>query len=411
MTERTIRVQRELFPASVVHSDARKEKEKDAPAHGTPAQVGPGGTVRMEDLKIQLPKGDQDAIRTTVTVKPGETAVTGATFRNGRIVAYLVRPTMVALEDKPAPEPVFEEQRLLKLYDISPLTRGVQDFAGMRFELSSPGGAGASLAGASFTLEEPGNRRTPESIVNMIRNRIAPESWGNRRNRIEEAAPGTLLVRQRPDVLKEIEKFLGDIITVRAQVITTEAAIVGFRKGSRTAWEAKIPAFGLGGYFITKEQVDELLKETHKGGDVRLVEWGEITSYPQQRVHVARVEQEKAVRDLEPQLGMASSLADPVVTVVSSGFVLDARPHFIRGTEQVGVELRVQRTEHQTGDGVMIPPGIGPIQLPSETSFGRVSTVACKEGHWTLVAIESRGSGEDAEDFALIVRARANVLK
>ncbi len=410
MPERTIRIQRELFPASVIHSEAKKEK--DAPtAQGAPAQAVPGGTTRFEDLKLQMPKAVNDSIRTTVTVKPGETAVTGATFRNGRIVAYLVRPAVVTLEDKPAPEPVFEEQRLVKLYDISPLTRGVQDFAGMRLELTAPGGAGAALAGASFTLEDPANQRTSESIINMIRNRIAAESWGNRRNRIEEAAPGTLLVRQRPDVLKEVEKFLSDIITARAQVITTEAAIVGFRKGSRAAWEAKIPAFGLGGYFIPKDQADELLKETHKGGDVRLVEWGEITSYPQQRVHMARLEEEVAVRDLEPMLGVASSLADPVVYVVSSGFVLDVRPHFIRGTEQVGVELRVQRTEHQMGEGVMVPPGIGPIQLPSETSFGRVSTVACKEGHWTLVAIESRGSGDDAEDFALILRARANLLK
>ena len=411
MPERTIRVQRELFAASVVQVDVKKEKEKDAPSQGTSAQAGPGGTSKFEDLKVQQPKADSDAIRTTVTVKPGETALSGATFRNGRIVAYLVRPAVVTLEDKPAPEPVFEEQRLLKLYDISPLTRGVQDFAGMKLGVYGPGGSGAALAGASFTLEESATQRTPESIVNMIRNRIATESWGNRRNRIEEAAPGTLLVRQRPDVLKEIEKFLGDIITARAQVITTQVAIIGFRKGSRAAWEAKVPALGPGGYFMPKDQADELLKESQKGGDVRLVEWGEVTSYPQQRVHVARLEEELIVQDLEPQLAVASSLADPVISVETSGFVLDARPHFIRGTEQVGVELRVQRTELSVGEGAMIPPGIGPIQLPSETSFGRVSTVACKEGHWTLVAIESRGTGDDAEDFALILRARANLLK
>jgi hypothetical protein len=218
-------------------------------------------------------------------------------------------------------------------------------------------------------------------------------------------------VRQRPEVLKEIDKFLGDIILARAQVITTEAAIIGFRKGSRATWEAKIPALDVGGYFMPKAQAEELLKETQKGGDVRLVEWGEITSYPQQRVHVARSEQELTCRDLEPMLGVASSLADPVIYVDTAGFVLDARPHFIRGTEQIGVELRVQRTELQTGDGVMIPPGIGPMQLPSGSSFARVSTIACKEGHWTVVAVESRGSGDDAEDFALIIRARANLLK
>lgn len=412
MPERTIRIQRELFPASVIHSDAKKEKDKDAPpSPASSTQAGPGGATKVEELKLVQPKADSDVIRTTITFKPGETALTGATFRNGRIIAYLVRPAVVTLEDRPAPEPVFEEQRLVKLYDISPLTGGVQDFAGPRIELTAPGGAGAALAGASFTLEEPANRRTSESVINQIRNRIATESWGNRRNRIEEAAPGTLLVRQRPDVLKEIDKYLGDIITARAQVITTQVAIVGFRKGSLAAWEAKVPALGLGGYFMPKDQADEILKETQKGGDVRLVEWGEITSYPQQRVHIARTEQELIVQDLEPQLGVASSLADPVITVLTGGFILDARPHFIRGTEQVGVELRVQRTEMKAGDGVMVPPGIGPMQLPSQTSFGRTSTVACKEGHWTLVAVESRGSGDDAEDFALILRARANILK
>ena len=412
MPERAIRVLRELFPASVMQGEIKKEKEKDSPSsQGTAVQAGPGGASKFEDLKVLAPKAACDSVRTTVTVKPGETALTGGTFRNGRVVAYLVRPAVIMLEDKPAPEPVFEEQRLVKLYDISPLTGGVQDFAGPRFELPAPGGAAAALAGASFSLEEPAMQRTSESIINMIRNRISAESWGNRRNRIEEAAPGTLLVRQRPDVLREIDKFLGDIITARAQVITTEAAIIVFRKGSRTAWETKVPSLGLGGYFIPKDQVDELLKETQKGGDVRLVEWGEITSYPQQRVHVMREEQELYVSDLEPQLGVASSLADPVISVLSHGFVLDARPHFIRGTEQVGVEVRVQRTEDQLNDGVMIPPGIGPIQQPSESRFGRVSTVACKDGHWTLVAVESRGSGDEGEDFALILRARANLLK
>ena len=157
--------------------------------------------------------------------------------------------------------------------------------------------------------------------------------------------------------------------------------------------------------------MDELIQETQKAGDVRLVEWSEITCYPQQRVHVACLQQEAVVSDLEPQIATGATVPDPVISVLTSGFVLDARPHYIRGTEQVGVELRVQRHEHQVADGALIPPGSGPIQLATDTSFGRVSTVACKEGHWTLVGIESRGSGEEAEDFALILRARANVLK
>lgn len=404
LEERTLRLPRELFPAwPVVQSD---------PKHPTPDQPLPGAARRLDEPKIQQPKIGVDRIRTTLTVRDGETAVAGLTFRGGRCIVYLLRPTVVALDDKVAAEPAFDEDRLLKLYDISPLTRAVPDWAGPKIGLEdSRFGGGPALAGATFALEEPAMQVGPEHIVEMLRTRIAPETWGNQRNRLDVTEGRTLLVRQRPEVLREIDRFLGELISARAQMITVETTVIGFRKGARAEWEGKIPALRPGGYFVPRERFDELLKEAFKGVNVRLVEMGEVTAFPQERVFAARLEEERILADLEPQISTVASHVDPVQETLSGGFVFDVRPHFIRGRGLIGVELRLQHAEHKVAESTGAMPGAGPLQVPSGTEFGRQSNVACREGHVTLVGIETRGSGDEAEEVALFLRARPNVLK
>ena len=401
MEERKLKVTKDLFSAVPLEGGEKGPVGK--------AQ-GPAAAQAME-MKLQLPKVTLDAVRTTLTVRSRETAIVGSVFRKNRHLLFLLTPAIVAVDDKPAPEPVFEEQRLMRLFDVSPLTRGVQDWAPPRLDLVSPSaGGGGPLTGASFTLDEPKAQMTAEEVASMIKTRIAPETWGNKRNSVETQG-GTLVIRQKPEVLREIERFLTTLLTARAQMITTEAVVIGFKKGARAEWERDVPALQPGGYFATREQFDKLLEEAYKAARVRLVETSEITGFPQERVYALRMVQESHLQDYEPQVSTFAGMYDPIVGVFGTGFVMDVRPHFIHGDEQIAVDFRAQMSVGQLKDTELGPQGTGPLQTAQARVLKWNANVTCVKGKWSLVALETVGKGDDAEDWALFVRTRQNVLK
>ena len=403
LAEYVLKLTKELTTA-VPLADAGQDQAQE--------KLGPAAQRRVDEPKIELPRLAVDRIRTTLTVRNGETVIAASTFREGRNVLYLLTPTIVPLDEKPLPEPVFKEERLLRLYDVSPLTRGLQNFPGPYVELVDPSGAGGGpLTGATFTLDGPVARMDVDDVVDMVRTKIAPESWGNKRNSVRGTSYGSLVIRQKPDVLREIDRFLNSILSTRAQMITTQTFLIGFKKGARAKWEDQIPALRPGGYFADAEKFATLLEEAAKNKEVRLIEMGEVTSFPQQRVHVSRLQQEAYVADYEPQVSTAAAQHDPIIGVASSGFVLDARPHFIHGADRVSVELRLRRTRHAFREVAGATAGAGALQLPEGTGVGRQLNVTCVKGKVTLAGIETRGEGDDPEEVAIFVRARANLLK
>ena len=90
---------------------------------------------------------------------------------------------------------------------------------------------------------------------------------------------------------------------------------------------------------------------------------------------------------------------------------MDVRPHFVQGTERIAVDLELDRRDLAVREIEGFTPRAGPLQAPMASGFGRQTNVMCKAGHWTLAGLETRGTGDDAEDVALFVRARANILK
>jgi hypothetical protein len=403
LTDRTLRLPRDITPASPV-------PDGQGGVGGAPRAGAARGPV--EEHKLQLPRISLDRLRTMLTVRSKESAIVASTLRKGRVLAFILTPTVVAADEKPFPEPAFEEQRLLRLYDISPLTRGVQDFPGPRLTLVSPSAGGAGpLTGATFALDEPAVMMRSEDVAALIRGRIAPETWSNRRNSIDETQRETLIIRQKPEVLREIDRVLGALLSSRAQMITTETVIVGFRKGARADWEAQVPALAPGGTFVESEKFDKLLEEAHKGQRVRLVQTGEITCFPQQRVHVFSGQQEAHLSDYEPQVSSFSGMLDPIIGIFNTGFVLDVRPFYLHGNEQISVEFRGQTASGQVKDTEGSVSGAGPLQNAQARILRWDSNVICPKGKWSLVALETVGRGDDAEDVAVFLRARQNVLK
>jgi hypothetical protein len=56
-------------------------------------------------------------------------------------------------------------------------------------------------------------------------------------------------------------------------------------------------------------------------------------------------------------------------------------------------------------------PHAGPIQAAKGQHARWEADVLCAKNRWTLVGIQTRGRGEEAEEIALFLRARQNVLK
>ncbi|HLY73047.1 MAG TPA: hypothetical protein VKU80_02925 [Planctomycetota bacterium] len=400
LEERKVRITRELTPSTPLDPEPGKDAAKPRAATvATPM-----------DPKIQLPKISHDGVRTMLTVRNRETAIAGSMLRRGRQLLFLLTPAIVSADDRPAPEPAFEEQRLLRLFDISPLTRGIQDWPGPRMDVALKS-FGGPLTGATFALMEPSVQMQSSDVANMIRNRIAPDTWGNKRNSINDTQSGTLVIRQKPDVLREIDRFLTSILMARAQMITTEVVVIGLKKDARAEWEKEIPALGSGGYYVESEKFDRLFEEAARGQKVRIVDAGEVTGYPQQRVHAVRSLEEAYVAGMEPQVSTSVALHDPIVGHFTAGFVLDVRPHFIHGNEQIGVDFRSALVA--VGAKEIDPLGgfTGPMQLLGGRVLNWNSNVLCVKGKYSLVALETIGHGEDSEDLVVFVRARQNVLK
>jgi hypothetical protein len=405
LADRKLKLAREVRTAAIESVQVGDKTGMMAEPHG-------GGSVGSIEGRIELPKMAVDRLRTTLTARGRETVIAASTFCGGRQMLFLLTPSVIAIDDKPVPEPAFEEQRVLKLYDISPLTRPVQDFPGPKLGTSSF--VGGPLAGTACTLGEindPKARMGAESVLDLLRTRVAPETWGNKRNSLTVGPDGTLLVRQKPEVLREIDRLLGQLLHVRAQMISTEVALISFRKNARADWEKEIPALLPGGYFVERAAFDKLLEEAYKGANVRLVELAEIASEPQQRVHAARLQIENLLIDYEPQVSTCAWTYDPVISTVSAGFVLDVRPHFIDDSDHIAVSLRASLSRHEIREVETSGPASGPLQIPKGNTLNWESDVLCGKDRWTLVGLQSRGRGEDAEDLALFLRARPNVLK
>ncbi|MBI4565673.1 MAG: hypothetical protein HY716_13345 [Planctomycetes bacterium] len=108
------------------------------------------------EVKIHLPQVSVTSVRTTVTIRNRESALAGLVQSGNQCLAFFLTPSVHSLEDRPAGEPAFEEQRLLRLYDVSSLTRALTDFPGPRTEVLV--GRVGMRTGAAFGVLEEGIR-------------------------------------------------------------------------------------------------------------------------------------------------------------------------------------------------------------------------------------------------------------
>lgn len=400
MDQRNLRIGKMVLTPAPVEID---------PARPVLAAKDPATVVPLE-YKVQLPTIQHDKLRTMLTVRDRETAVAGAVLRKNRAFLFLVTPAIVASEEKPAEAPPGRD-RELRVFDVSALVRRIQSWPGPRIDLAGPSrGGGGPLTGATYTLDEPTVLLNAEDLDDLIKARIAPASWEDAANSIEKKET-RLIVRQKPEVMREIEKLLAEASKAHATTVTTETVVVGFRHGARAEWEKEIPALGPGGAAADAAAVAKLLDEASRGKGVRLVDAAEVTAFPGQRVHILRSRQEAYLQDYEPQVSGFVSIMDPIMGIFFTGSLMDVRAQTVFGSDAVDVEFRFERSAGEMKEMDALGVRAGALQTPQAKTQRWVTTVHCPRGKYALAALESTGSGAEAEEIAVFVRARKNVFK
>jgi hypothetical protein len=187
--------------------------------------------------------------------------------------------------------------------------------------------------------------------------------------------------------------------------------MVGFKKGARAEWEKEIPALAPGGYYADAAKVDKLLDEARRGKSVRVIAVAELTGLPQQRVHAFSGREESYIQDYEPQVSAYASAMDPIMGIFATGFVLDVRPAFVRGSDRISVDFRATYSAGELGEIDALGGGTGVIQTPKARVLKWAQNVVCEKGRYSVVASGRLGAGDEMEDVAVLLRCRPNLLK
>ena len=120
-----------------------------------------------------------------------------ATYRDGAVVVL--------------PREDLLEATSTRMFDIRSMMVKIQDFGGPWMELARSK-AGIYLMCACFVLEEPKSPFFNEDLlVDLIRSNTGGNSWQSNPNASIQIVGGKLMVSQSPSVLREIERFLGQL--------------------------------------------------------------------------------------------------------------------------------------------------------------------------------------------------------
>ncbi|MBE7462432.1 MAG: hypothetical protein HS116_02960 [Planctomycetes bacterium] len=122
----------------------------------------------------------------------------------------------------------------LRIYDVSDLTQTVPDFPGPDFQLvtvgDDPSGGGGGGPINPFMAPTATAALTPQTIADMIRNRVQPDSWDpNQGTSIEERA-GKLVVMQRPEIHALVNHLLSNFRTTARLMVNIESRFLSIRE-------------------------------------------------------------------------------------------------------------------------------------------------------------------------------------
>lgn len=122
------------------------------------------------------------------------------------------------------------EDVTLRIYDVRDLTEEVPNYPGPDLQLQSPGagGGGGGLVVVAAVDEEI---MTATTLAEMIRERVRPEEWAAELGTSIEERGGKLVVMQRPEVHRLIDRLLESFRATQKLLITVEGRFLEIREG------------------------------------------------------------------------------------------------------------------------------------------------------------------------------------
>lgn len=118
---------------------------------------------------------------------------------------------------------------ILQLFDVRDLTGGVNDFPGQKLALSTDETGDGGFAGGVVATDEGGGKGvtiTAEDLENLIRENISRASWEEDETVSLTIRNGTMIVKQRSDVLKQIDNLLNDLRKSTGLLVTIETRFI-----------------------------------------------------------------------------------------------------------------------------------------------------------------------------------------
>jgi hypothetical protein len=122
----------------------------------------------------------------------------------------------------------------LRIYDVRDLTEEIPDFPGPELQVEV-GGLDASGGGAGLVLIGPdegaGDGVTAESLAELISQRVRPGEWAPELGTSIEERGGKLVVMQRPEVHRLIDRLLESFRASQKLMVNVEGRFLEIREG------------------------------------------------------------------------------------------------------------------------------------------------------------------------------------
>lgn len=364
---------------------------------------------------LQLPHLRHATVRETLTMPVGATALAAILpsapgAGPDRVRVLLVRPTLLRPLPTPTELPESEERRQARMFDVGFLTTGAIDYPGIRNAVGAGYYEDGGAVSAAFVASEDvaaGITISPEALIELLRENVAPTSWNNARNHVELLSSGQLIVVQTVDVLDQIQAYLATLAKDRGRVIRVDLLAVELHGSlAGAAGRKALPAEGEA---VTPEAFAALVGAGRKGADVRILGQASVAGFNQQRVHVRHSGTRYLLEDYDVEIATRAACSDPIVRALVDGIQLDVTPTLVGDDAGVQLELRP-----------MVARLRGPvIELDTRATHGGVMhqfqmehcspvlPLVVREGQWTVAAVTTTSSG----DASLVLLTRARVSR
>jgi len=275
----------------------------------------------------------------------------------------LMAGSLVPAAEGPKPE--------LRLYDVGDLTMEAADHPGPAIGPNATRHAATAGVFAAAPVAAP----TAQTIADMIRNRVHPETWdANLGTSIEERG-GQLVVLQTPAMHQAIERLLSKFRADRQPQVNVQALLVDLDT------TAVLPFLGKAGKSFSQEQVLGALKQGKLAGAPQ------FTLQNTQRSHALSGRLHSYIADYD----ILGDLPSPVIGKLLEGILLDARVALHPGQQSASVELRLNigmNVQLEAPEEPRAARDANAMPLHRASAEDRVlrMSVECRTGTWMLAA-------------------------